>query len=198
MEPRAGVAVFSDDEPVGEILVADDTTENPVMITHGSLAWTVIKRDGRYAVRLRDFDHPALASFPPLQYFPIDPSWRVEGTLERYAQPKRVARHTHPANGCSSCSAIEPTAGKLIRPAGSCIPTRPAKTDASSSISIAPTARPVRSTIFQPARWRRRVIGCRYEYRSASCSTVTRTWVLRLLTSHGFRNSVRRSPAIAR
>ena len=94
MEPRAGVAVFSDDEPVGEILVADDTTENPVMIMHGSLAWTVIKRDGRYAVRLRDFEHPALASFPPLQYFPIDPSWRVEGTLERYAEPKRVAAST--------------------------------------------------------------------------------------------------------
>jgi uncharacterized protein (DUF1684 family) len=64
------------------------------MITHGSLAWTIIKRDGRYAVRLRDFDHPALASFPPLQYFPIDPSWRVEATFDRYAEPRRVAAST--------------------------------------------------------------------------------------------------------
>ncbi len=94
MEPRAGAAVFSNDAPVGETLIADDTTENPVMITHGSLAWTVIKRDGRYAVRLRDFDHPGLESFPPLEYFPIDPSWRVEGTLERYAEPKRVEAST--------------------------------------------------------------------------------------------------------
>jgi len=94
MEPRADAAVLSNDEPVGEMLIADDTTENPVMITHGSLAWTVIKRDGRYAVRLRDFDHPALESFPALQYFPVDPAWRVEGTLERYAEPKRVAAST--------------------------------------------------------------------------------------------------------
>ena len=94
MEPRAGVAVFSNDEPVGEILIADDTTENPVMITHGSLAWTVIKRDGRYAVRLRDFDHAALESFPHLEYFPVDPSWRIEATLERYAEPQRVAAST--------------------------------------------------------------------------------------------------------
>jgi len=94
MEPRAESAVFSNDEPVAKTLIADDTTENPVMITHGSLAWTVIKRDGRYAVRLRDFEHPALQSFPPLQYFAVDPSWRIEGTLERYDEPQRVAATT--------------------------------------------------------------------------------------------------------
>ena len=94
MEPRADAAVFSHDEPVGEMLIADDSTENPVMITHGSLAWTVIKRDGRYAVRLRDFDHAALESFPHLEYFPVDPSWRIEATLERYAEPQRVAAST--------------------------------------------------------------------------------------------------------
>ena len=81
MLPSEGVAVYSDGEPVGETLIADDTTENPVMITHGSLAWTVVKRDGRYAVRLRDFDHPALASFPELPYFPIDPSLQIEARL---------------------------------------------------------------------------------------------------------------------
>jgi uncharacterized protein (DUF1684 family) len=94
MEPRPGVSVYSGDEPVGDTLIVDDTADAPVMITHGSLAWTVIKRDGRYAVRLRDFANPALDSFPPLQYFPIDPAWRVEATLERYAEPRRVAAST--------------------------------------------------------------------------------------------------------
>ena len=94
MEPRAGVELHSGDAAVGETLIADDTAEDPMMITHGSLAWTVIKRDGRYAVRLRDFDHPVLASFPPLQDFPIDPAWRVEATLERYDEPRRVAAST--------------------------------------------------------------------------------------------------------
>jgi len=94
MEPLAGVAVYSNEEPAGETLMADDTMEDPTMITHGSLAWTVIRRDGRYAVRLRDFDHPVLASFPPLQYFPIDLSWRVRGTLERYPEPRRVEAST--------------------------------------------------------------------------------------------------------
>jgi uncharacterized protein (DUF1684 family) len=94
MVPREGVAVHSEGEPVAMTLIDDDTTEKPVMITHGSLAWTVVKRDGRYAVRLRDFEHPALASFPELPYFPIDPSWRIDATLERYERPKRVAART--------------------------------------------------------------------------------------------------------
>lgn len=94
MRPRADVAVYRDGEPAGRTLIAEDTSEDPVMITHRSLAWTVIKRDGRYAVRLRDFEHPALATFPPLEYFPIDPSWRMEASFERYAEPKRVAAST--------------------------------------------------------------------------------------------------------
>ena len=94
MEARAGVDLYSGDEPVGETLITDDTAEDPMMITHGSLAWTVIKRDGRYAVRLRNFEHPALASFPPLQYFPIDPSWRVEATLEHYDEARQVTAST--------------------------------------------------------------------------------------------------------
>lgn len=94
MVPREGVEVYSDSEPVAEILVADDKSESPVMITHRSLAWTVIERSGRYAVRLRDFEHPALASFPALPYFPIDLSWRIEATLERYEKPIMVTTST--------------------------------------------------------------------------------------------------------
>ena len=88
MVANSGVDLQFEDQPVETILVADDTTEDPVTITHGSLAWNVILRDGRFAIRLRDFEHPALDAFPPLDYFPIDPSWRVVGTLERYAEPR--------------------------------------------------------------------------------------------------------------
>lgn len=94
MIAQPGVDVRVDDEPVQSILIADDTTDSPVMITHGSLAWTVIQRDGRFAVRLRDVENPVLESFPPLEYFPIDPAWRVEATFKRYEQPRTVAVST--------------------------------------------------------------------------------------------------------
>ncbi len=88
------VDVRFEDEVVQTLLIADDTTENPVMITHGTLAWTVVQRDGRFAVRLRDFEHPVLESFAPLEYFPIDPKWQVNGTLKRYSSPQVTAVDT--------------------------------------------------------------------------------------------------------
>ena len=83
-----GVAVFSNDQPVHEIFVSDDTTEAPVTITHGSIAWTIIRRDERFALRLRDFEHPAITAFPPIEYYPIDAALRVRGKLRLFAEPK--------------------------------------------------------------------------------------------------------------
>jgi uncharacterized protein (DUF1684 family) len=70
--------------------MVDDTGENPGVATFGSFAWTVIRRDDRFAVRLRDFDHPALRTFPPIDYFPTDETLRVEARLQRYDQPRIV------------------------------------------------------------------------------------------------------------
>ena len=94
MIAEPGVALLADGEPVQSILIADDTTDDPVTITYGSLAWTVIQRDGRFAVRLRDYENPVLESFPPLQYFPIDPEWRIDAVLRPYAEPRKVAADT--------------------------------------------------------------------------------------------------------
>ncbi|MCH9693846.1 MAG: DUF1684 domain-containing protein [Gammaproteobacteria bacterium] len=88
MSVRDGVQVRHDEQPVSEILIAADTSDAPVMISHGSLAWTVVERDERYAVRLRNFEHPFVASFGPLPYFAIDPAFRVEAVLRRYDEPQ--------------------------------------------------------------------------------------------------------------
>lgn len=88
LDVASDVDVFANEAPVTSVLIADDTTEAPVTVTHGSLAWTIIKRDDRFALRLRDFEHPALATFPPLEYFPIQPDLRVEAELHRFESPK--------------------------------------------------------------------------------------------------------------
>jgi uncharacterized protein (DUF1684 family) len=88
LEVNEGVQVNADGVPVTSILIADDMTDAPVTVTHRSLAWTVIKRDGRFALRLRDYEHPAIAAFPPIEYFPIDRNLRVVGTLKRFDVPK--------------------------------------------------------------------------------------------------------------
>ena len=83
-----GVDVRNDDVPVQSILVRADTSADPVLLTHGSLAWMAIERDGKYAIRLRDYESPALETFQAPDYFPIDPDLRVSGTLRAFDEPK--------------------------------------------------------------------------------------------------------------
>jgi hypothetical protein len=85
---EADVDLRSEGRSVQSILILDDTTETPVQITHRSFAWSVVKRDGRFAVRVRDFEHPFVATFGPLPYFDIDPQYRVPAKLRRYDAPK--------------------------------------------------------------------------------------------------------------
>lgn len=83
-----GVEVLANGEPVDEVLVADDTSENPVTISSGSINWTIIKRNQRFALRLRDLEHPAIKGFPPIEYFPVDPALRVTASLQRFESPR--------------------------------------------------------------------------------------------------------------
>jgi uncharacterized protein (DUF1684 family) len=88
MTVEPDVDVQSEGQRVQDILISDDTTETPVRITHGPLAWTVVKRDGRFAVRVRDFEHPFVETFGPLPYFDVDPSLRLSAILHRYDEPR--------------------------------------------------------------------------------------------------------------
>ena len=89
-----GVEVLHDGEPVSEIFMGADTSENPVTVTHRSLAWNIIERDGPIAVRLRDYEHPFVDTFGPLSYYDIDPAYRVAAELKSYAEPRTVAVDT--------------------------------------------------------------------------------------------------------
>jgi len=83
-----GVEVLQDGKPVQEIALVSDIEPEPVIVTLGSLAWGSVDRDGNFAIRLRDFEHPFVRNFGPLGYYPIDPSLRLEATLQRYPEPR--------------------------------------------------------------------------------------------------------------
>ena len=77
-----GVRVTVDGQPVTELDLADDRDGKPTVMTLGSLTMRVIKRQDRYALRVKDRAHPARQHFPGLTYYPLDPSLRVTATLE--------------------------------------------------------------------------------------------------------------------
>lgn len=67
----------------GEAVLAPDTSGDPTILALGSLRFWIIERGGRLGVRVVDLEAPALASFQGLDFFPVDPAWRVEARLER-------------------------------------------------------------------------------------------------------------------
>ena len=85
-----GVDVFLGESPVTEILLADDQEKEATLLTAGSLAWTAIRRMDRLGVRLRNYDHPAVASFAGIETYAADLDWRIEARFEPYAEARKI------------------------------------------------------------------------------------------------------------
>lgn len=87
-----GVTVLCQNAPVSQIdlHVAAAPQKDPLILTFGTLSFFVILRRGRVAIRLRDSASAARAAFKGLEYFPIDPSWRITGSFETYNPPKPI------------------------------------------------------------------------------------------------------------
>jgi uncharacterized protein (DUF1684 family) len=57
-----------------------DSARQPQVETE-KIAWTIIRRDGKFGVRVRDLTMQAVSKFKGIERFPIDPTYRVEGTF---------------------------------------------------------------------------------------------------------------------
>lgn len=83
LTPAAGSGLRAGGEPVtGPLTLAVDTTGEPTEVELGTVSFYVIERGGRYGVRVKDSASPARSAFEGLDYFPLDPAWRVEARLE--------------------------------------------------------------------------------------------------------------------
>lgn len=83
-----GVEVFSDGVPVTKVRLVHDGVGEATHLTHGRLGWHVIQRMERLGVRLRDYEHPAVSAFSGLEFYPVDPTWRVVARFKAYAEPR--------------------------------------------------------------------------------------------------------------
>lgn len=76
---NAGATV--DGKPTTEATLLDDVhagATGPTVVRFGSASFYVIDREGRKALRVKDPAAPTRAHFAGIDYFPIDPSWRIE------------------------------------------------------------------------------------------------------------------------
>lgn len=89
-----GVAVTHEGTTVTEIDLPADTSGEFVLLEHGSIAWSIIERGGKLAVRVRDFEHPWIKTFGPIPYYDIDVGYRVEAAFHPYAEPRQIIVNT--------------------------------------------------------------------------------------------------------
>jgi len=94
MVVEEGVEVLNQDQPVSDVLMPADVTGKGIMLSHASLAFSVIERGGKLAVRIRDYEHPFVATFGPLPFYDIDPAQRVVATLRKYDEPRTITVNT--------------------------------------------------------------------------------------------------------
>jgi uncharacterized protein (DUF1684 family) len=102
-----------DGKPLREATLVDDAGEGaPTVVSLGTLSFLAIDREGRKGLRIRDSEAPTRRDFAGIDYFPIDPAWRIEadwvpatvgqtlemgtviGTTEKYPVPG-TARFSH-------------------------------------------------------------------------------------------------------
>ncbi len=88
---QPGVEITVDGKPVRKMVVYREGMEKPVIMQHGSLSWFIIKRGTKLGVRLRDSENPKIAALKSIDYYPIDPVWRIPAHFEPYPEPKQIA-----------------------------------------------------------------------------------------------------------
>ena len=71
--------------------LATDASGTPDIVTHASLAFFVIEREGRLAVRVRDLDWATKQPFAGIELFPYNAGWCIEADWKPLAPPLTIA-----------------------------------------------------------------------------------------------------------
>ncbi len=86
-----GIQVEVDSVPaVGPTLVFDKDEGLALEMTWGTYKWFVIERAGNLGIRLKNLQHPALASKVKIDRFPPNLDWVVEASYRPYDVPRNL------------------------------------------------------------------------------------------------------------
>ncbi len=85
------VEIRLNDEPVKRRKLRDDGDEEADVLTLGRLRLHVIERGDRHGVRVKDPESIRLKEFRGLNYFPLDPAYRLDAVFKPYDEPREVS-----------------------------------------------------------------------------------------------------------
>ena len=84
------VRATADGKPVHELSLTATTEKASIPVIVGDLTFILLKRGGRYAVRLKDQNSAARKEFKGLSWYPVKDSYRVRASLEPYNELRSV------------------------------------------------------------------------------------------------------------
>lgn len=76
--------------PVRTAELGSGSDEAPTIVSVGTVSFFVIDRGGKKALRVKDSAAPTREHFLGLDYFPLDPSWRVEATWVAFPEAREL------------------------------------------------------------------------------------------------------------
>ena len=86
-----GVEIKHGDKAVQQLeLQSDAGAAEPTTLTSGTFSFFVIKRNDRFAIRLRDTESKARKGFRGIDSFPIEAKWRLAARWEPLATPQKI------------------------------------------------------------------------------------------------------------
>jgi uncharacterized protein (DUF1684 family) len=93
--PEAGAGITIDGQPAtGTVALVDDAdpTRDATVVgfNKGDASFILIKRTDRYALRVRDALAPTRTGFAGIDYFPIDPAFRLRAKFEAHAPGTKI------------------------------------------------------------------------------------------------------------
>jgi uncharacterized protein (DUF1684 family) len=91
-KPDANIRI--DSFQVNEISLVNDSVGKPTILESGGFAWYIIKRDGRYGVRLRDYNNPRIEMLTGIPAYDTDDDWRIVADFVPYPGGKIIETTT--------------------------------------------------------------------------------------------------------
>jgi uncharacterized protein (DUF1684 family) len=87
-EPRAGL--LRNGKAATRSILVSDLADKPDLLQLGRITLTIIDRDGKPGVRLRDPNAETRRNFTGLSWYPADPAWRIKAKWVAYTAPHKI------------------------------------------------------------------------------------------------------------
>ena len=82
--------LYFENEVVEELTLEADRSGDPSYVTHGDLAWYIMKRHTSLGIRLRDYKNPAIDGLDHIPTYPIDPDYVVAARLVPFEEVRTI------------------------------------------------------------------------------------------------------------